>query len=109
MNWLDIAMLMASATLANHMGLVEAVEKTIGFKLPIINCPKCCSFWLTLCYTLLCGVTAIHSVAISFLMAYLAIWFNLILGLADRLYNWIYESAFTTQAADPEDTETTVS
>ena len=109
MSWLDIAMLMVSATMANHMGLIEAVEKTIGFNLPIINCPKCSSFWLTLCYTLLCGATVIHSVAISFLMAYLAVWFNLILGLADRLYNWIYESAFTTQTTDPEDTETKVS
>lgn len=101
-------MLMASATMANHMGLVEAVERVLGFKLPIINCPKCCSFWLTLFYTLMCGTTVIHSIAISFLMSYLSVWFNLALGLADMLYNWIYESAFTTKATDSENTETEV-
>lgn len=102
--WTDIAMLMASATMANHMGLVDAVERVLGFGLPILNCPKCCTFWLTLLYTLLAGETVIHSVAISFLMAYLAYWFNLILGVADTLYNRIYESAFTTEAAGTEDT-----
>ena len=97
-------MLAASATLANHMELVEAVEKVLGFKLPIVNCPKCLTFWLTLGYTLLSGTAVVHSFAISFLTAYVAVWFNLLLGLADKLYNWIYENTFATEAADTEDT-----
>ena len=109
MNVLDIAMLMASATFANHMGLVAAVEKVIQHEIPIVNCPKCLTFWLTLCYALFCGIPVITSVAISFISAYMAVWFNLLLGVIDTIYNEIYESAFTTQTADTEDTETEVS
>lgn len=102
-------MLMASATFANHMNLVSAVEKVIKHEIPIVNCPKCLTFWLTLAYSLLHGVPVITSVAISFIAAYMAIWFNLLLGVIDTIYNEIYENTFTTEAADTEDTETEVS
>jgi len=108
MNWNDIAMIMVSCTLANHMGLIEAVESVIKHKLPIINCCKCASFWCVLIYCLITTRSVIPSVAVSFLFAYLAVWFELGLGLLDNLYNRIYESVFTEKTTDTENSETTV-
>ena len=97
-------MITASATLMNHMGLVEAVEGVIRHKLPVVNCCKCCTFWCCLMYTLLVGVAVIPSVAVSFAAAYAAVWFELLLGIIDRIYTYIYESTLATKTADTEDT-----
>ena len=108
--WSDIAMIVFSATLANSMGLIEAIEGVIKHKLPIINCVRCCVFWSVLIYTLICGTRIIPSVAISFLASYIAVWFELSLGLIDKIYNYVYQSAFAdTEATDTEDTEGKVS
>lgn len=100
MNWADIVMLVLSATLANHLGLVEAVERVIRCRLPIVDCPKCCSFWSVLAYTLLTGCEPIASVAVSFVSAYAAVWLVLLYGYIDTLYNKIYEDIYTKDAED---------
>ena len=109
--WGDIAMIVFSATLANHMGLVEAVEKVIKHKIPVVNCSRCLSFWLVIVYSLLCGTDVIHSVAVSFLSAYAALWFELSLGLIDNIYKDVYKSSFTpeTDTETDKDSETEVS
>ncbi len=112
--WYDIAMIVFSATLANHMGLVEAIEGVIRHKIPVLNCSKCLSFWSVLLYGLFSGIRVIPSVAISFLCAFVAVWFALSLGLIDKLYNDVYQDSFASEAAsaeaaDTEDTETDVS
>lgn len=93
-------MITASATLMNHMGLVEAVEGVIRHKLPVVNCCKCCTFWCCLLYTLLAGVTVIPSIAVSFAAAYAAVWFELLLGYIDTLYNRWYENIYTEETGD---------
>ena len=105
MNWTDTAMIVLSAVLANHMGLVEAVEEVIRHKIPVVNCSKCLSFWTVLIYSLIDGQPLIASVAVSFLCSYAALWLELGFGCIDTLYNKIYESTFTTKATDAESTE----
>lgn len=102
-------MIMVSATLANHMGLVEAIENVIGFKLPILNCAKCCTNWLVFFYTLMCGIGLIQCVAISLCSAYCAMWFELLLGMFSTQYNKIYENLLTEETTQSEDTENQVS
>ncbi len=95
----DIAALLFSSVSAVHLGLVDAVERTVGFRLPIVGCPKCLTFWLTLLYG--CprfGVAA--SVAISFLCAYAALWLELGMGYIDTLYNKIYEAIYSNGTSD---------
>lgn len=98
--WLDIAMIVYAVTAANHMGLIDAVEKTVGFKLPIVNCCKCGSFWTTLVYGVVCqasiGVIAI--VAISFFAALCAVWLELLMGFLDTKYYKAYERIYNTSA-----------
>ena len=105
----DIAMLVLSAVLANHLGLIEAIEKVIRHKIPILNCAKCLSFWCVLVYCLATYHNAIASVAISFICAYLAVWLELLCGVIDTIYDRVYESIYTTKAGGPTDTESRLS
>lgn len=105
MHWTDIVMLMLSATLANHLGLVEAVEGVIGHRIPVLNCSKCASFWVVLICSLLSGQGPIASVAVSFFCAYAAVWAELLFGYVDTLYNRLYESIYSKETGDAADTE----
>ena len=95
----DMLLILFSCVAANHLGLVATIEKVTGRRLPVVNCPKCLSFWATLTYG--CSVccdsiaalpSAIPSVlALAFLAAYAAIWLELIMFSIDILYNSIYD------------------
>lgn len=111
---IDIVMLMVCCVLANHLGLIEAVEKFIEHKIPILNCIKCSTFWICLLYSLFLGGGIIVSVMISFALAYAAIWLELVFGLIDvayeKAYKRIYKDSETankenTDYADTEDSE----
>lgn len=105
-------MIVFAVTAANHMGLVDAIERTVGFKLPILNCCKCGSFWITLLYGFLFHfhVGAIAIVAISFSAALCAVWLELLMGFIDTKYYKAYEriydtSAFTEADGNKDNTE----
>lgn len=110
-SWIDMAGIVFACTAANHLGLVQAMEERIGRSIPIVNCPKCFSFWMTLAYCIATGIiptapfsvcggsaAAIHALAISFLASWLAIWTELFMGIIDKIYMNIYEKTYT----DPE-------
>lgn len=93
MAWFDIVALMLSSVMFIHMGLVDAILRVYGLKdknVPIITCPKCLTFQSVLWFLILTGHNIIHSVAISFLASYCAIWLDLLLGLMDMWYENIY-------------------
>ena len=75
------------AIMAHHLGLTEEIAKLI-FK--IAKCPKCTTFWLTLCVMLYCGEIVIVAVAIAILMAYLSNWCVFILIGAQRFYDCLW-------------------
>ena len=93
---IDVAMILFSCVAANHLGLVHAIEKAIDRELPIINCPRCFSFWCVLFYMMLTTRLAILSIATSFLCAALAPWVKLFMGISDKNYNGLYDEIFTT-------------
>ncbi|MCR5588014.1 MAG: hypothetical protein K6F72_00175 [Bacteroidales bacterium] len=105
MYWSDILLLMLSATLANHLGLVEAVEGVLRHKIPVLNCSKCASFWVVLLCSLLSGQGPIVSVAVSFLCAWAAVWLELLCGYIDTLYNKLYESIYPKETDDKASTK----
>ena len=98
MNWMDIASIVFVCVTMNHLGLIRAIEEQIDHKLPIIDCPKCVTWWCVMFYGLWCvGFSDLPlSLAISFLASYAAIWLELIEGIIDTLYARIYDKVFTT-------------
>ena len=128
MNWLDVLMIVFSATAANHLGLVAAVESVVRHRLPIMNCPKCAAFWSVLAYGLGCEISfttthhfvnandmvAHHSghilelIAAAFLSAWLAVWLDLLMGIIDQLYTKLYDTIYpTTDTPDTDALNTT--
>ena len=104
----DVVMLVFTAVMINHLELIEAIEKVIKHEIPIVNCCKCLSFWLVLVYMLFNGYSVINTIATSFLCAWAATWFELLLGVIDTFYMKVYENLYSKTAA-AEDTEKEVS
>lgn len=94
MMWIDVAMITFSCVMMIHMGLVDAILDAYNVhdrELPIITCPKCLSFHCVLWFLILTRHNVILSVAASFLASYCAIWFDLLLGQMDVLYEDIHK------------------
>jgi len=115
MNWPDVLMIVFSATAANHLGLVAAAESVVRHRLPVLNCPKCAAFWLTIIYgCLLCcdSIAALPPAiprisAVAFLSAWSAIWLDLLMGIIDQLYIKLYDTFYpTTDTADTDALDT---
>ena len=98
MDWRDIACIVFVCTAVNHLGLIAAIERVVRHRLPIVNCPKCLTFWGTLAYGIYVSEISFGNIAavlprlfaISLLCSYLAIWLELIMYAIDTLYNRIY-------------------
>ena len=113
MNWLDVLMIVFSATAANHLGLVAAAESVVRHRLPVLNCPKCAAFWLVLIYgcSVCCDSVAAllptipEILAAAFLSAWSAIWLDLLMGIIDKLYIKVYDTIYPT--TDTPDADTT--
>ena len=78
----------------NHLGLIPAVEKVFDITLPIINCPRCFSFWAALIYGLVTGGEVLATTALAFAGAWLASWLELGMGYTDTLYDKIYDTIY---------------
>ena len=94
--WTDIVSIVFVCVTANHLGLVRKLEEIMG-ELPIINCPKCLSFWCSLpCGLWYLGFSDLPLVlAVSFLASYSALWLELFEGYVDTLYTKIYTKIYT--------------
>lgn len=100
-------MLTFSSVTANHLGLIAAAERILKRSLPILNCPKCCTFWLVLFSTVLTGWNMVSALATSFLCAYLALWLNLLFAFIDKQFNLLYDKIFSTDNTAADGTEHT--
>lgn len=97
MNWIDVASIVFVCVTMNHLGLVSAIEETIGRELPVVNCVKCSSYWAVLLYTVFATHDLIASLAASFLAGYSAIWLELAEGMIDKLYMKLYDKIYPTE------------
>ena len=101
--WGDVAMILFSCVAANHLGLIQAIEEKLGFRIPIVNCSRCFSYWCVLVYTAIETRYLILSVAISFLCSMLAPWVELLMGITDKIFNYAYDTIYTATESDFED------
>ena len=106
MDWLNDLMITFSVVAANHLGLVAAIERTVKHRLPIVNCPKCMTFWTVLAYGVWnVGIPDLPpTIAVALLAAWAAIWLELFMGFVDQLYLKAYEQIYPT--ADTADADT---
>lgn len=84
-------MLMISVVLFNHMGLCETIEKVLHYKFKILSCSKCGTFWASLISYVVGGTPIIESIALSFVLAYIALWLELALALMAKWYETCYD------------------
>lgn len=92
------AFIIFSCVAVNHLGLVAAIEKVIRHNLPVLNCPKCLTFWSVLTYRVAVEInsslftlnSSLQTIAVAFLCSYVAIWLELFMYAIDTLYNNIY-------------------
>ena len=105
MVWIDIASIVFACVTVNHLGLIGAIENKIDQELPIVDCPKCFTFWSTLAYGLwYVDVLNLPMVfAISSIASYVAIWIELFEGYIDTLYKKLYDKIYPT--TDTTDTD----
>ena len=103
MNWLDVLMIVFSATAANHLGLVAAAESVVRHRLPILNCPKCATFWSVIVhgiaeanFSLFTFHFSLTVLAAAFLSAWSAVWLDLLMGIIDQLYIKVYDTFYPT-------------
>lgn len=89
MIWAALAA-MIGATLAQHLGLTEAIGRILQ---KIARCPKCCSFWLVLVLLVNKGVQLATAAFIALAMAYLSYWVGIGLYKLNRLYEKIWQRA----------------
>jgi len=114
MNWLDVLMIVFSATAANHLGLVAAAESVIRHRLPVMNCPKCAAFWLVIAYgiaeanfSLFTFHFSLTVIAVAFFSAWSAVWLDLFMGIIDQLYIKLYDTFYpTTDTTDADALDT---
>ena len=108
---LDIASIVFVCVTMNHLGLISTIEGIIKHSLPVVNCPKCASFWSVFVYGMAevdSSLFTLHSslrlLAISFLASYSALWLELLEGFIDTLYTKLYDTIYPT--TDTSDTDT---
>lgn len=82
------AVVMVGACLAHHLGLSEAIARTV---LKIASCPKCLTFWCVLFILVIFGCNILEALLLSILMAYLSHYFNLLLLAMNKLYEWLWQ------------------
>ena len=87
----DAVAIMFICTAMNHMGLIEAIEDELGYELPIIGCVKCSTFWATFTYLLFSQKALLFPIATAFLLSYLSVWLELLMGFIDSIYLKCYE------------------
>ena len=99
-----IALVWFSAVMFIHMGLGEAVERTLHIRFVLLHCVKCLSFWTTLAYSLLVvKLPCEAATALSFALSYASLWADLALAKLSIVYEDLYQSVAAETQADSAD------
>ena len=79
---------MIAATLAQHLGLAEAIARVVD---KVASCPQCFTFWVTMSALLYLGYDVYSSTLAAIVVAYLSNWFVLLLLILQRKFTTLYE------------------
>lgn len=87
---------MIAATLAQHLGLAEAIAHVVD---KVASCPQCFTFWVTMSALLYLGYDVYTSTLAAIVVAYLSNWFLLLLLILQRKFTKLYEKKDTPPTA----------
>lgn len=87
---------MIAATLAQHLGLAEAMARVVD---KVASCPQCFTFWTTMTALLYLGYDVYVSALAAIVAAYLSNWFVLLLLIVQRKFTQLYEKKDTPPTA----------
>ena len=89
---MGVGLIFVSCCLFIHLGLGEAICKTLKTNFILLKCVKCLSFWSILAYSLLLTNWRWElCFACSFSLAYLALWVDLALKKIAEVYEKLYD------------------
>lgn len=87
--WIVIATVsMTVIAVAHHLGFIEKAYAVCG---DIARCPMCSVFWGTIGVLIVTGCRPLEAVALSFAAALFSNWVGLLLWVAKRYYDFLWE------------------
>lgn len=89
---MGIGLIFLSCCLFIHLGLGQAINKTLKIRFVLFKCVKCLTWWSILAYTLLLTNYRLEiCLALSFSLSYMSLWVDLALAKIAKLYEKLYE------------------
>lgn len=85
---LTAALVMVGITLAQHLGLTEAIAKVV---MKIARCNMCCTFWSCLGMLMVGHCDPVVAALLSIIMAYASHWLVLVLFYLQTLFDKIWQ------------------
>ena len=106
-----IGCVFVSCVLFIHLGLGEAIERTLRIRFVLLRCVKCLTFWSMLVYSLIHSSPLENALCLSFVSAYAALWADIPLAKLANLYEKLdkdldaEESAYLSAATRTEENQ----
>ena len=99
-----IGCVFVSCVLFIHLGLGEAIERTLRVRFVLLRCVKCLTFWSMLAYSLIHSLPLESALCLSFVSAYAALWADIPLAKLANLYEKLNKDMDAEESAYPSAT-----
>ena len=96
-----IGCVFVSCVLFIHLGLGEAIERTLRVRIVLLSCVKCLTFWSMLVYSLIHSFPLESALCLSFVSAYAALWADIPLAKLATLYEKLNKDMATEESEHP--------
>ena len=102
-----IGCVFVSCVLFIHLGLGEAIERTLRVRFVLLRCVKCSTFWSMLVYSLIHSFPLENALCLSFVSAYAALWADIPLAKLANLYEKLNKDLDAEESTHPSATPRT--
>lgn len=99
-----IGCIFISCVLFIHLGLGEAIERTLQVRFVLLRCVKCLTFWSVLAYSLVHSLPVEVALCAAFVSAYAALWMDIPLAKLATLYENLYKDMDAEEPPRPSAT-----
>mgnify|MGYP003503162782 FL=1 len=99
-----IGCIFISCVLFIHLGLGEAIERTLQVRFVLLRYVKCPTFWSILAYSLVHSLPVEVALCAAFVSAYAALWMDIPLAKLATLYENLYKDMDAEEPPRPSAT-----